>query len=172
MRFSSGKMSGFCRARQKQTAVSHTRSAKRAKAISERAVGVLGFILALLLLAGVIIGLTYLAIILIQSEREQSLPGTFSIVSWKLLRTSQTVLAVTIRNNGPKDIILVQLNITNESYTFDLADNPIPPQIQRGFTTFLSGNYQWGKRYQLTIKVKFSDGNEYCATKEVSCDYS
>jgi hypothetical protein len=136
--------------------------------MNQKALGIIGFVLAVLVLIGFVVGIAYVAFVLIQSEKPVQ-AGTFRVESINLVKTTQTALAVTITNNGPDDIVLVTFNITQESYTFDLSSNPMPAHIQRGFSKFLTGYYEWAKQYSVTVYAKFASGEEFQTTVSVVC---
>ena len=136
--------------------------------MDQKALGIIGFILAVLALIGFVAGIAYIAFVLIQSETPVQ-GGTFRVESITLVKVTQTILAVTITNNGPRDIVLVTFNTTQESYTFDLSSKPLPAHIQKGFSKFLTGYYQWAKQYSVTICAKFASGEEFQTTVNVVC---
>jgi cell division septal protein FtsQ len=136
--------------------------------MNRKAIGLIGFLLAVLLLVAFIGGIAYVAFVLIYGGTPAP-EGTISVESTYLVKATQAILAVTIMNNGPRNIVSVTLNITTESYTFDLSSNPLLAHIQRGFSHFLTGYYEWAKTYPVTIYVKFSSGADYQTTVSAVC---
>jgi hypothetical protein len=138
--------------------------------LGKRALGSLGLILCVVCLLIFVSGIAYVAFYLMTNEGFSPQGGTFAVQSASMFKTGDTVVvAITISNLGPNNLVGLNFTINGESVLKDLASEPVQAKMQRGFDFRLSPNFELEKTYTLTVVGNYPRGETCTAIVSIVC---
>ena len=143
------------------------------RGVNSKGIGMLSLMISLTVLIAFIAVIGYLALVYYQNEVGTVHGGTISVIDTQLVGTgTNTILATTIQNMGPSNVVFVNFTISSENMTADLSGNPLSPRIQRGFVFHLTDHYELLSTYRLVVTATFTNGETFSVNIDLVCKKS